>query len=74
MMLAGGVDPRGPSDAAHHPQAHGGEDTEVHGVPRQPEYLAAAHKQRAGTRPRLLHVPSEHEPYDEPSRLPSSSR
>ena len=67
-------DPRGSSDVADHPQARGREDTEVLGVPRQSEDLAASHQQRATRRPGLLYVPIKHEPDDESGRLPSSRR
>ena len=68
------MDSRGASNALDHPQARGGKDTEVLGFPRQPEDLAAAHQQRTTGRPGLLYVPAEHEPDDEPGRLPSSCR
>lgn len=73
-MFTGGVGPRGPSDGGYRSQTRGRQDTEVHGVPRQPENLAASHKQRATRRSGLLHVSSEHGPHDEPGRLPASSR
>lgn len=68
------MDPRGSSDVVDHPQARGREDTEVLGVARQSEDLAAPHQQRATRRPGLLYVPIKHEPDDEPGRLPSSRR
>lgn len=68
------MDSRRSSNALDHSQTRGREDTEILGVPRQSEDLAASHQQRAARRPRLLYVPTEHEPDDEPGRLPSSCR
>lgn len=73
-FCAGGVDPHRSTNDFDHSPTRDRPDTAIWHHARQPKNVVVAREGRAARGPRLLHVPSEHEPNDQPSRILTGGR
>lgn len=67
------MDPHRPADDSDDPPARDHATGALQRVARQRHDLAAARQPGAARGPRLLHVPGQHQPDDQPGRVPASS-
>lgn len=74
LISPGGMDPHRPADDPDHPPARDHTAGAVQRLPRQRHDLAAACQPGAAGGPRVLHVPGQHQPHDQPSRIPTGCR
>lgn len=70
-LLTGGMDTYRQTNDPHHPQVCGGTRAAVQRLLRQSKNVAAARVWGPARGQGVLHVPSEHEPDDQSSRVPS---
>lgn len=63
------MDPHRPSDDPDDPQARDNSSGALQRVSRQRHDVAATRQSGAAGGPRVLHVPGQHQPHDQPSRV-----
>lgn len=74
IVVTGSMDPHRPSNDPDHSPTRDHAAGALQRVARQRHDVAAAREPGAAGGPGLLHVPSQHEPHDQPSWLLASCR